>query len=108
MHKWMKIIILYFFAACCCLSIGCSPAARSDNVLANAKKIKIGMDKENVIDILGNPKTSSNYYCEDNIPREIFYYPIPTRHSTDNSKRRPIAFVIDFGSNQVWRVSYLW
>jgi len=109
MYKRTKNVLFYLLMVCCGLITGCSRANYGDKILANAKRIKLGMEKKEVIGILGLPRsTFPDIYEEDNIHRETLFYPIQPRCLTGDSDRRPTDFIVSMESNRVWYTSYIW
>jgi hypothetical protein len=79
-----------------------------DKILADAEKIKLGMEKKEVIGILGRPRSTFPNIGEDNICREIVFYPIHPRRITDEPDPRPMFLIISLESNRVWSTEYIW
>ena len=104
MCRQMNTNLLCFLLLCCCWTIGCSRMSYGDKILANTKKIRLGMEKTEVTDSLGPPFNS--FPDQTDFHRETLYYYIPRRH-TDDPDRRPLFFV-GLNSNRVCYTSCVW
>ena len=80
--------------------------SHSDKILANAGKIKQGMEKQEVIAILGAPQHI--VYDKDDVYKEmLFYGPFPRRNSAKEPDRRPrpLFVIIGLETNRVWGIT---
>ena len=107
---YIKHIFLLLFCVCYCLIIGCSRTDYDnsnyyDYILENEGRIKLGMEKNEVIEILGLPSAS---FFEKEINQENFFYNIPSRHLTDELNNRPTNFFIIIQSNKVVHAGMMW
>ena len=110
MQKYIKHLFFLFFPISHFFIIGCSrtdygDSNNNDYILENAEQILLGMERKEVIGILGSPSTS---YYKKKIVEETFFYNIPPRRFTDELNNRPTCFIIVICSNKVVHAGMMW
>ena len=108
MYKRIKHISSLLLGAGYCLIMGCSRIDYDDPdyILNNAEKIKLGMERKEIIDILGPP--SASFFNEKKTVQEVFFYKIPLHRFTNELNDRPTNFIISIQSNKVIHAGMMW